>query len=69
MTFMIERRVPVYSLKDGDQIVWRKVRTANGDRPLDWQTRREAESFADLFIVKNHKSDVRVVEVCDGPSR
>ena len=67
MTFMIECRVPVYSVKEGDQIVWRKVRALiEGGRPLSWTTRREAESFADLFIVKNHKSDVRVVEVCDG---
>ena len=63
MSFMIERLVPVYSVAKGDQVVWRKVRTTKGDKALQWSTWCEAQAFADLFVDKGHKSEMRIVEV------
>lgn len=64
--FMIERQALVYSLKDGDTIVWRKVRGQPDGKPLTWATEREARAFADLFCGQDDYA--RVVAVSDaGP--
>lgn len=65
MTFMIERLAPVYSPKDGDQVVWRKIRNMKGDKPMEWGTQREAQAFAEMFVGAGLNEGVRVVEVFD----
>lgn len=64
MPFMIERLVRVYTVKDGEQRLWRAVRPAASANPYVWQTRHEAEAMMGLFY--NHsgqKNGVRVTEV------
>ena len=65
MTFQVERLTPVYSVKDGDSVIWRKVNSHSSNKPLEWATKREAQAFADLFLVRGAQQDVRVVEVFD----
>lgn len=62
MTYRIEVLCKVYSIKDGDQRVWKPVRPSGTDRPYEGSTLREAEAMRGLFYDAD-PSAARVVEV------
>lgn len=62
MTYRIEKLCKVYSVERGEQLVWRPSRPSGKEKPYEWSTQKEAESFLGLFFDVD-PSTVRVVKV------